>query len=141
MPSPIRLSLDTAGKLVLSDGGTTEVKSNSSDLKVKWKIQDDAKITSFRIEGKIAYNPFYEDIPNVYDTKLKLEVRSGHSVIDWEYFIFWKDSYNITHKYDPKIAIKPSFTLNFLKPILGGLILGILVLFTREFMQKKRNRR
>lgn len=100
----------TTGKLILSDGGRTEVDSKWFFRKVTWEIWkiQDSKVKSFRIVGKTAYNPFKKPIPTTYETEVELTVKKGEPANEWEYSIHWIDKDGNVSISDPTISIKPS---------------------------------
>ncbi len=96
-------------RLILSDGGITEVKSDWKHRNISWDIQKDLpEVKSFRIEGKKGDNPFDTPIPEDFCTVLTLNVRPVKHRVDWEYSIIWKKSPDkIIQIFDPKISIFP----------------------------------
>jgi hypothetical protein len=131
----------STGKLILSDGGRTVVRTRWNNRKITWEIvEEDSTIKSFRIVGKTAYNPFEESsIPADYNTDLKLKVRKPQSPLDWEYSIYWKDEHNNVHISDPKISIDPSRKDSKVFLILG-LVTFFLSLFSISWFLREKKR-
>ena len=105
--------IKSGDQLNLSDHGKTEVDSTTKYRQISWTLKTD-EVKLFRIEGTSIYNPFESEIPREFASKLKLKVRHKEPERDWEYVIYWIDRYGVTHRHDPKIAIKSSRTTSFI---------------------------
>jgi hypothetical protein len=82
MPDQTITILEINGdKLILSDGGTTEVKSKREKRSVTWEIKDEV-IESFRIVGNTSYSPFDKPIPTNYRKSVTLKVNKDHPELD-----------------------------------------------------------
>ena len=141
MQKKIKLSIDNAGNLALSDGGTTKL-GNVVNRKVSWKIAD-SKIESFKIVGKAPGDPFTERPNSSHGTKLDLEVRLFGPVGDWYYSIIWKDQETHTeHTYDPKIAVRPvALNVRAVIIVIAFTLIYLLCVQFLKFRGKRRNRR
>ncbi len=125
------------GKLILSDCGTTIVRTRWIYRKVTWTI-DYPKVKSFLIVGKTAYNPFEDPIPVDFDTEVRLKVKKPQPPLDWEYSIHWKDKDNKITISDPKISIDPSTSVSKFFLILGVAATFLLSLFGISWLLHKK---
>ena len=134
----IETANESNGKLGLDPEDTVYVDSWD---KVTWSITAD-NVVSFYIEHKRDTDDifFFLDKPPSKHTKegsgrVKLFPRAG---AEYEYAIHWKDRNNMSHTFDPKIAVDP--IQNNSKLILG-VVIGLLGLLSLGLVSRIRSKR
>jgi hypothetical protein len=131
----------STGVLILSDRGHTKAIKGE---RIRWKVKNSADPvvsiegvplkanTTDIFSGDYGESPRKEDSKN-WRADIARDVHTGDVC---EYSIIWKDTNGVSHTFDPKISINPSFAPALLVSVVVG-ALAITYFLLRRFKRSR----